>query len=90
MRYKCPGIKSKGLEEALGRWGQVDHTLRKIREQKKLLKREGTEKLITIKALIQTIGDLGSTSCHCSHGAHLSGEVLPCFTITHKSTVQCL
>lgn len=35
MQCKCPGIKNKGLEEALGRWGQVDHILRKIREQKK-------------------------------------------------------
>lgn len=35
MQYKCPGIKNKGLEEALGRWGQVDRILKKIREQKK-------------------------------------------------------
>lgn len=35
MQCKCPRIKNKGLEEALGRWGQVDHILRKIRKQKK-------------------------------------------------------
>jgi len=32
MQYKCPGIKNKGLEEALGRWGLLDHILRKTGE----------------------------------------------------------
>lgn len=46
---------------------------------------------MTIKALVQLTGELGST-CHCSCGVCLDGEFsreLPlCFTITHKGVGQ--